>query len=318
MVAGAVPSSRVNGLTISKLMLGTAQLGMSGYGINNKSGSVDANVLLDACERSGINCYDTAYEYGDAELKLGDYFKEKETPFIVSKLKIGMDLTSDLEVERQMYAKAEAILSRLQLDSIPALMIHDPSIVEKYGKPVTAVLRKMRDEGLISKGGISFGGDPATQYEAVSDQMADDIYEVVQVPMNLFDRRIVQCGGLQRFADSGKIVVVRSVFLQGLFFMSEETLPMKLRADAGPLLRKLEAFAEAEGLSAAQLAVSYIRDMAGVHCLVIGAENERQIADNVGLMNGPALTAQTRERIDRTFADVPALVITPAMWQSPE
>jgi aryl-alcohol dehydrogenase-like predicted oxidoreductase len=315
LVGNGVPYSYVNGLTLSRFMLGTAQLGLSGYGINNTNLNVNAQALLGLCERSGVNCFDTAYEYGDAELKLGDYFKEKQTPpFIVSKLKIDMDLTSELEIERKIYAKTEAILTRLQLNTIPALMVHNPDMVEKYGDSITIVLRKMRNEGLIRRGGISFGAEPVAQYDAISGRTKDDIYEVVQIPMNLFDRRLLHCGALQDFSECGKIVVVRSVFLQGLFFMNEEALTGHLRADAGGLIKQLGAFAESERLSIAQLAISYIRDMAGIHCLVIGAENERQIDDIVEWMNGPELTDEIRERIERAFADVPARLISPGMW----
>jgi len=296
-------------------MLGTAQLGMSGYGINNSSEHVDANALLSRCEHNSINCYDTAYEYGDAELKLGGYFQGKKTPFIASKLKIDMNLTTEREVERQIYAKTEAILSRLQLTTIPALLVHDPDMVEKYRHSITRVMRKLRSEGLIDRGGISYGTDPVRQYEAVSGLASDEIYEVVQIPLNLFDRRLSQCGAMQSFGADGKIVVVRSVFLQGLFFRKEEGLPEKLRAEAGRLLSQLRTFAAAANLSVAQLAVSYIRDMPGVHCLIIGAESERQIDDNVSLMNGPALSEETREQVERLFANVPPVVVTPTAWK---
>lgn len=314
MVNGGSLCSSVNGLVLSRMMLGTAQLGLSGYGINNKSHSVDADSLLSFCEQVGINCYDTAYEYGDAELKLGNYFKEKDTPFIVSKLKIDMDLTSESEIERQMVQKTETILTRLQLSTVPALMIHNPDMLDKYGESITNVLKKMRSDGLIQRGGISFGGDPVAQYDAVAARIKDDIYEVVQIPMNLFDRRLIQCGAISEFNQNGKIVVVRSVFLQGLFFMNQHSIPEKLREDAGQLLEKLELLAESAQLSIAQLAISYIRDMEGVHCLVIGAENKGQIDENLKLMNGPALTEKTRDQIDRIFANVPKRLITPAMW----
>lgn len=306
--------SRINGLVLSRMMLGTAQLGLNGYGINNQSHNVDANALLSACEQTGVNCYDTAYEYGDAELKLGNFFKDKETPFIVSKLKIDMDLTSELEIESQMVHKTEAILERLQLSSLPALMVHNPDMLDKYRGSITKVMKKLQNKGLIRRGGISLGTVPVVQYDAISDLIRDDIYEVVQIPMNLFDRRLVECGAVQQFNQGGKIIVVRSVYLQGLFFMNQQTIPEKFRQDAGRLLEKLRELADSEQISIAQLAISYIRDMEGVHCLVIGAESKGQIDDNLSLMKGPRISETTREKIDRTFVDIPEKVITPAMW----
>lgn len=208
---------------------------------------------------------------------------------IVSKLKIDMGLTSELDIERQMVHKTEAILERLQLCSIPALMVHNPNILEKYGISITKVMKKMQNNGLIRRGGISLEADSVVQYEVIADQIRDDIYEFVQIPMNVFDHRFVECGAVRDFNHNGKIIVVRSVYLQGLFFMNQQTIPEKLRKDAGPFLGKLGELAESEQLSIAQLAISYIRDMEGVHCLVVGAESKGQIDENLSLIKGPEI-----------------------------
>jgi len=315
-VNSSMPYIERNGLNLSRFMLGTAQLGMDNYGVNNRSGAVNDKELLEYCELVGINCYDTALEYGDAEVKLGQYFKGKESPFIVSKLKVDLQLTSELELERQMVSKAEQIISRLQLSAIPALMIHDPVALQVYGPSVGKILSRMKRDGMIGRGGISFGADPVDQYNYSAELIQDDIYEMVQLPVNLFDRRLIQCGALQDFADQGKWVVARSVFLQGLFFMNRQSLPEKLLPKGGELLEKLQELAVSEEMTIAELAVAYVRDLQGVHCLVIGAESPEQIKVNLELMSCPSLSERTKMRIDRTFADIPQIYITPFMWKS--
>ena len=315
MVNQVMHQRTINGLTISRLMLGTAQMGLKGYGVNNQAEHVNADELLSVCEQSGINCYDTAYEYGDAEIKLGHFFKEKTPPFIASKLKIDMNLISEQEIERQMVQKAEAILSRLQLRSIPALMVHNPEMVNKYGASISKVLTKLKKEGLIQRGGISLDAVPVDRYAAISEYIKDEIYEVVQAPLNIFDQRLIGCGALKDLQLENKIVVARSVYLQGLFFMNKDCVPSKLSGIAEYYLDQLKEIAEAESMSIAQLAFSYIRDMEGVFGLVIGAESKQQIEENLRLMNGPKLKDSTREHIERSFSDIPEILITPAMWR---
>lgn len=305
---------RLNKLILSKLMLGTVQLGIEGYGIHNQETRVDADAILNRCVQAGINCYDTAYEYGNAEVTLGRFFKNRESPFIVSKLKVDKNLLSESALERQMTERTEAILQRLQIRTLPALMIHDPELLRIYGKRITRVLNKLRTEGLVHRGGVSLGACPDEDYIGCSEVMRDDVYEVVQVPVNLFDRRVIDCGAMEDFGLSGKTVIARSVFLQGLFFHSEQTVPDRLRHAGAGKLSLLRTIASEEGYSVAQLAVSFVRDMPGVHVLVLGAETPDQVTANIALMNGPPLRDSTRERLEDAFRDVQKLLITPSMW----
>lgn len=316
MTDSSAPHIVWNGLSLSRLMLGTAQLGMGTYGISNRTGQIDDRELLRYCERIGVNCYDTAYEYGDAELKLGAYFEGRPAPFIVSKLKVAQDLPSERELERSMVARTEQMLERLRLKKLPALMVHDPAMLERYGPAVGRILRAMRQDGLIERGGVSFGADPVEQYRRCAELVRGDIFEVVQLPFNVLDRRLVQCGALADFARAGKLVVARSVFLQGLLLMEPDALPPALQAEGAPLLERLRTFAAAQGMSVAQLALSYARDEPGIHCLVIGAEQPGQIRDNAELLRGPALFEGARAELDALFASVPNRLITPSLWRA--
>lgn len=310
---GGMSPMAADGLRLSKLMLGTAQLGISGYGIANKAGAVDAEALLDRCAEHGINCFDTALEYGDAELKLGRYFEGRPVPFIVSKLKAdpGLDAAG---LERQMVERTETILERLRLRALPALMIHDPTVLAAYGERVADVLKRMQRDGLIERAGVSLGADSDAQFARCGRLLRDDIYETVQLPLNMWDRRAVACGALRQFREDGKIVVARSVFLQGLFFRSADGLPEPLATMARQALAKLNEIAQAEGLSVAEMAMSYVRDIEGIRCLVIGAEAPAQIDDNVRLVASPPLSERGRHQLEEAFRVVPDLLITPAMW----
>lgn len=62
-----------NEYDLSRLMLGTAQLGMA-YGVANTAGRPDfrqAVRLIAAAADGGVNCFDTAAAYGDSEVILG-------------------------------------------------------------------------------------------------------------------------------------------------------------------------------------------------------------------------------------------------------
>ena len=116
--------------------------------------------------------------------------------------------------------------------------------------------------------------------------------------MNVFDVRMAKSGALQKLKDAGIIVFVRSIFLQGLFFMDPEQVPGSLTSTSG-LLKKLHELAERECLSIAQLALSFIRDIESVTGLVIGSETSEQVADNIKLMESPGFSCDTAAKIRR-------------------
>lgn len=67
-------------------------------------------------------------------------------------------------------------------------------------------------------------------------------------------------------------------------------------------------------MTVAEFAFSYVRDTPGVTSVLVGAEAGWQVRDNLALLRAKPLTEQTRAEIAAAFADVPAYLITPALW----
>lgn len=173
----------------------------------------------------------------------------------------------------------------------------------QYGKIVSHTLKKLKAEGLIDKVGVS-----VYHPEEVEEMLKDNLYEAVQIPMNLFDQRMKSKGIIQKLKDKNIIVFVRSVFLQGLFFLDPENLPKKVQIAKEPLLL-LRELAEKENMNIAQLAIAYVRDVEGVSSLVLGVETPEQITENIRLMDTPAISEKTRHEIETVFKNVPILEI---------
>ena len=77
----------IKGLNVSKLSLGTAQLGFD-YGIVNVGGKPNLDKsfeILKTAINAGINCFDTAPSYGDSEEIIGSFVADMfdvESPII--------------------------------------------------------------------------------------------------------------------------------------------------------------------------------------------------------------------------------------------
>lgn len=303
----------VSGLKISKFTLGTCQLGYN-YGIANKTGQPteeESFQILKTAIENGVNSFDTASMYQVSEDVLGKFFSSSKNtlknPVITTKI-ADFNFESDKAIKESMYNQFSGSLEKMKLSSIPVLMLHHFSDFKKGGEIVIENLKEMKAGGKVGKIGISLYAE--NDMELV---LKENTFEAVQIPMNIFDHRLIKSGVLKEFEKRGIIVFVRSVFLQGLFFLDPENLPEKLQPAKEPL-KKLHDIANRAGMGIAQLCTSFIKNLDGVSSLVIGCETVKQVEDNISLMNSPALSRQIYDEIFDAFKDIPAFVITPWMW----
>lgn len=300
-------------MNISKLTLGTVQLGLN-YGIANKGGQHDAarsRALLSYALKNAVTSLDTAREYGSAEQVIGGFDRSGEFS-IVTKFKLA---AVHLEDKEQAYLEVKnSVLqscSALKLSQIPICLFHQGSDqpLSVYEDVLCYVLSRLKDEKLIGTGGVSIF-DPAD----VSSITNWNVIQAVQVPMNLFDLRILKEGIMEKLIENNVFVFIRSVFLQGLFFLDPVELPANLLV-ARKYLMMLQDLSSRSGLTIAQLAVSYVRDTPGVTSLVIGCENLEQLEQNIQLVGRPSISYEIRSEIENMFINVEDKIMTPHYWK---
>ncbi len=296
----------VNGKNLSQMTLGTVQLGLN-YGIANEGGQPElrqSHAMLSCALENGVSSLDTARAYGTSEVVLGSFLKiipQNEIPFLTSKLIVGLPETaSEAEVEKSMFESVETSLATLGISKLDCLMLHRGEEMTKHGKSVPNVLKKMVTEGYTSMVGVS-----VYEPEELDIMLQNDVYQATQLPMSLFDQKWIHQGYLEKLSQNNITVFVRSVFLQGLFFLNPAAITDPLLVEyARPYLLKLSELCERENVSIAEFAISFIRDLPGVTSLVLGADTDAQVFANIGYMNAPALSEKVRHEALEVFKDV--------------
>lgn len=202
-----------------KIAIGTVQFGLD-YGISNSKGKVGIKAvesILDAAYDLGINTLDTAINYGSSEEVLG--IAGVGNWNVVSKLPA---IPSDCKyIEGWILNQVLRSLEKLKIGSLYALLLHEPrQALGKYGKLLIETLEKLKSDGLIKNIGVSIY-DPSE---------LDDLYgicpiDLLQLPLNILDRRAEQSDLIKRLSGQGCEIHVRSVFLQGLLLMKNEARP---------------------------------------------------------------------------------------------
>jgi len=290
-------------MQISPMTLGTVQLGMN-YGIANDAGKPDEeksfSILRTALE-GGVTALDTARAYGDSELVIGRFLKQWQgkLPAIVTKIpKLQGD--SPKELEKFATESVEQSLERLGVNKVSAVMLHgakDPII---HGKACADAVKALLDHGYTDRVGVSI-----YTAEDIEGMLPYDIFSVTQVPMSIFDQQLIAGGFIDKLKQRDYTVFVRSVFLQGLFFLDPEKVTDPILVEhAVPKIRLIQQIAADLGMSVAQLAIAFMRDCAGVTSLVLGADTPEQVKANIAAFDTPTLDEEVSRVLEKEFADV--------------
>ena len=292
---------------IAPISLGTVQLGQN-YGVANRAGMPDydeAMAILDTAWANGVRTIDTAPEYGTAEARVGQWIKARgHRPFIVTK--VGA-IGGNLHPESAIRSCVIQSMSDLGVSFLDGLMLHRAQ--DLYAPGVVDSLVQLLADGSIGGFGVS-----AYQVEDVDAALAVAGLSMVQVPFNLFDRRMETSGVLARCKKAGVTVFARSLFLQGVFFLEPEGLPDHL-AEAKNALIQLRTFANDVGRNLQELAVVAVRDISGITSMVVGAERADQITEFMKLAAAPPLTDEDRETAFMIGYGLPETIYHPGLWR---
>jgi len=293
--------------SISPMTLGTVQLGMN-YGIANEGGkpSLERSFsILREAVAGGITSLDTARAYGNSEEVIGAFLKESGEKDLCITTKIPR-FRGEGSFEAYVISSVEGSLERLGVKSLSSVMLHAAGDLLHYGCEAVRALEELVRRGYAEKVGVS-----VYTAEEIDEMLRYDALQVTQIPMSIFDQRLITGGTLSRLAAKGVEVYVRSVFLQGLFFLDPDAVtdPI-LRASAVPYIRKLRHIAERENMTLSGLALGFIRDLEGVTSLVLGADEPAHVRQNLSCFSAPPLREELMAELKQEFArvDVPEIM----------
>ena len=286
----------------ARIALGSVQFGLD-YGISNRDGVCSDGALrdiLDTAVGGGIALLDTAAHYGNAEERLGHHLKAADGLEIVTKI------PAHCRDAATVAASLDRSFRRLRRARLYAALLHDSMVLTgDNGRAIWDCLRDAREAGKLAKTGVSvYDGDQLARLFALP--WFDP--EIVQLPLNIFDQRLIEDGWLARLADRGIDIQARSAFLQCLLLMDPETLPAHLAAARRPLENWRRLLAEA-GLSPLAGALGFVRAQPEIGHIVVGVTSAAELDEILAAMEGAAETP-SRDRL--ALAD-PA-IIDPRLW----
>lgn len=288
----------------TRIGLGTVQWGVD-YGVANRDGRTppaEVARILAAGRAAGVRVLDTAALYGEAESVLGA--QDLSGLQVVTKTPRYAHAPITAADADDLKATLERSLARLRLPAVHGLLAHHADdLLAPGGERLIDALRELRDQGKVARIGVSvYDG---AQIDAVLARFTPDL---VQLPLNVFDQRLIADGSLARLAALGVDIHVRSVFLQGLLLMSPDSAP----AFFDPWRERLRAWhadcAERKVLPQ-QAALAFVCDLPEVSCCLIGVQNRAQLEQSLDGLDEVA-------RFDAaSFACSDPALLNPVNWR---
>lgn len=266
----------------NKLILGTAQLGFK-YGIANTIGKPTEKQAIEIMKyavENGIRYFDTAYNYNDSESRIGiflNFYKNyKNKVNIITKMP---SLKEEKLDEKNINDRFFESLHRLEQESIFCYMVHDFNDIKNNSYLMTKIFFKLKNDGYIKKIGVSVYDENQIKF-----LIRNFDFDLIQIPINIFDQRLLKDDILLDLKKRGIEIYARSVFLQGLIFLDRNNLPLKFKS-IEKYLEKINNISLKFNIPKEDIALLFINSINEIDRIVIGVEKIEQLKKNIGALN---------------------------------
>ena len=290
-----------------KLGLGTVQFGLN-YGISNSLGqttSSEISSILKVAQKNGIRFLDTAAGYGDSERLLGENLSTKSNFEIITKV-------PSVNSAQELNAAFLGSLARLNQAQVYGLLFHRvEDLLSPVGGELMKAMQELKENGKVRKIGVSvYTGD---EIDRVLENFSVDL---IQVPINVLDQRLLQSGHLKRLKEQGVEVHARSVFLQGLLLMDPSDLAPRFESIRKHLVG-FNGFLKARNLSRLSALAGFVAAIPEIDVVLCGVNTSDQLNEICDQFNGSS--AHLTSDLDgiQNFSISDPQILNPSNWKNP-
>jgi aryl-alcohol dehydrogenase-like predicted oxidoreductase len=252
-----------------KLAIGTVQFGIN-YGINNKNGipsDIDVAEIFDLSIKNNIKYLDTSISYGNSEERISKLANNKFN--IITK-------SNNVKNSEELSSSILTSLSSLKTESVYGFLFHNSdNLIDNHD--LWSTLVKFKNEKKVNKIGYSIYD--TNQIDYLLDK--GFIPDIVQLPYSLLDRKFEKY--FMKLKKLGTEIHVRSVFLQGLYFMNNKKLPEKL-LPLRKYLDNIDCICRKFNVSIGELALNFVNENKFIDKIIMGVDSSTQLNQNIQMI----------------------------------
>lgn len=282
-----------------KIILGTVQLGLS-YGINNSVGKPTL--------KNSLAILDQAFENQMVNLDTSDLYGESQDVIARSSHKKDFKIFSKFSLEDNMSicTHLDQTLKTLGLEQIEGYSFHRIDDFFKFNQMEEVVKLK-------TSGKCKYLGVTVYTNDQLRSAIESPFIDLIQLPLNLLDHEKMKEGLIELAKAKGKLIHIRSVFLQGLFFKKLHELTGNLKS-LRKNLGQIHELAQKFGLSIEELALGYVLNLKNIDGVLIGVETVEQLKRNQEIIRNIKYSDLIKNKIEEIIVE-DRVMLNPAVWR---
>ncbi len=256
----------------SKLVIGTANFGQS-YGISRHKTKLSFQTMkkiLSYANRHGIKSLDTAISYGNTEKILGK-FNLKNYKIFTKLPKLPKNCSN---INQWVLKNITNSIKRFKTKKISGIFLHHAEdLLGRNKKDLYDSLQKAKEKGLVEKIGVSI-----YNFKTLEKILKEFKFDIVQVPFNIFDRRLEHFKYLKKIKEKKIKIYIRSIFLKGILLLGTEKIPKNF-FKWNPLFKLWNSWLARNKISNLNACINYVFNFKEVDKIIIGVSNLQQIKE---------------------------------------
>ena len=271
-------------LNFSKVILGTAQLGMPyGLGIWKSELMPEATAfsILDAAWNNGITTLDTSSNYGLAEERIAKFMRLNPSKNfdLITKVKSQHSSSEQKLLCLDNWLEKSPLLRVASAGSL-SMLLHNQNDI--FSEIVTDAIQRCQMQGFFSSWGVS----AYSQKVAVKAAKTENC-QIIQLPFGILNQSFHADGVLEILSNHKKTIHARSIFTQGLLFAADfNTQP--LSDESIEVIKVVSDFSAKKGLTLMQYAMSFALSFDTLNSVVVGVDTSQQLEEIIGCLNRPS------------------------------
>ena len=253
-----------------RLVLGSSNF-VPGYGIKKSKGYnlKEISKMMKILNKHKISFIDTASSYYGVEKKIGQSG--------ISNFKVFTKIPELLNnVTIKSWMKKCIMRSRLRTKKkfFEGIFFHNPQdLLTANGNTLYNSLVELKKEGFTRKIGVSVYSPK--ELKKILNKYS---FDMVQIPINIFDRRFLQNNYLNLLKKKKIEIHARSIFLQGILLLDSYSMPGYFLTWKN-LFNRWSKWNERNKLTKLQTCLNFILNLKNIDKVVIGVENISQLEE---------------------------------------
>ena len=253
----------------SKLVIGTANFGQR-YGISKKKTKLSFNnikKILNYANKHDVKKLDTATVYGNTEKILGKLNLKKNE--IYTKLpKLPKNCRN---ISQWVFKNIKNSSSLIKTKKINGIFLHHAEdLLSENKRKLYVALQEVKKKGLVEKIGVSI-----YSFKTLEKILKEFKFDIVQIPFNIFDRRLEHFKFFNKLKKKKIEIYVRSIFLKGALLLKEKKVSKNFYKWKS-LFKLWNSWLADNKVTNLQACINYVFSFKEVDKIIIGVNSLKQ------------------------------------------